>query len=348
MTKRWCINFVLAFIVLCVLGGGVTIVIDPYFHFHGPLPVFEYKIYSERYQNDGIVKHFDYNALITGTSMTENFKTTEMDLLFGVKSVKVPFAGAGYKEISENIERALEVNPELKMIVWGLDYNAFYGDADYTKYDSYPTYLYDNNPFNDVNYIFNKYILYEDTYKNVIVYTDLGGHTTTFDEYSNWNADKTFGKEAILTQFSRPAKGDDAQYGKMNTQNIEKNILSLVKDHPDTEFYLFWTPYSIIYFDLINQSGTLKNILTWEKEAIEMMLPYENLHLFSLFNDFDVITDLDNYKDILHYSEDINSYILESMANGEHEITMNNYEQYCQKEWEFYTMYDYDLIYKCD
>ena len=50
-------------------------------------------------------KHFDYDAIITGTSMTENFLSSEFDSLFGVNSVKTTFSGASYKEINQNFYR---------------------------------------------------------------------------------------------------------------------------------------------------------------------------------------------------------------------------------------------------
>lgn len=75
-------------------------------------------------------------------------------------------------------------------------------------------------------------------------------------------------------------------------------------------------------------------------------MPYDNVHFFSIFDEYDVITNLDNYKDILHYHEDVNSYLLECMASGEHELTLDNYEEYCREIWEFYTTYPYDEIYR--
>ena len=58
-------------VALCVLQ------VDPFFHFHRPdTAAYYYELNSERYQNDGISRYFDYDALITGTSMSENFRTT--------------------------------------------------------------------------------------------------------------------------------------------------------------------------------------------------------------------------------------------------------------------------------
>ena len=77
--KKWAITTILSTCMLLVGLGSVTIYIDPYFHYHAPLQGLEYPISNERYQNDGIIRHFPYNAIITGTSMTENFKASELD-----------------------------------------------------------------------------------------------------------------------------------------------------------------------------------------------------------------------------------------------------------------------------
>ncbi len=346
MGKQWCLGFIATFTFFMMVFSGMTVFIDPYFHYHKPLNGFSYRIYNERYQNDGIVKHFDYDALITGTSMVENFKTSEMDTLFGTHTIKVPYSGASYKEIRENLERAIRSNPKLQIVVWGLDYNRFYGDFNATLYDSYPTFLYDDCLWNDVQYFCNKSVLIGETYMNVIAFTRGGGRTTTFDEYNNWNAKHSFGKAGVLNGFKRPVQREEAPKEELNNQNIEVNVLSLVNAYPEIDFYLFWTPYSIVYFDTLQRGGTLRNVLQWEKEALALLLPYKNVHFFSFFDEFALITDLDNYKDSVHYHENINSYMLKCMAKEVHRVTLDNYKDYCQRVWDFYTTYDYDAIYK--
>ena len=69
--KKWGIVFIFSTIILLVGLGAVTIIIDPYFHYHAPLNNLQYPIYDERYQNDGIVKNFNYDAIITGTSFAK-------------------------------------------------------------------------------------------------------------------------------------------------------------------------------------------------------------------------------------------------------------------------------------
>lgn len=103
--NKWLKKCILALVGSVVLIVVLCFIFDPYFHFHKPFPFVRYRLYEERYINDGISRHFDYNAMITGTSMAQNFKTSEVDELFGVQSVKETFSGADIG-LSQNLERA--------------------------------------------------------------------------------------------------------------------------------------------------------------------------------------------------------------------------------------------------
>ena len=94
--KIWCFLVAAFTVIPLLLLAGITVIVDPYFHYHAPLEFLEYPLDNQRYQNDGIVKHFEYDAIITGTSMTENFHTSDLNRLFDVNSVKIPFSGGSY------------------------------------------------------------------------------------------------------------------------------------------------------------------------------------------------------------------------------------------------------------
>ena len=102
----------LAIVVAILSGMGFLVYqVDPYIHYHAPhVDRYFYSLDNQRSQNDGISKHFEYDAMITGTSMTENFRTSEMDEIFGCHSIKVPFSGGSFKEINDNVTKALEAN----------------------------------------------------------------------------------------------------------------------------------------------------------------------------------------------------------------------------------------------
>ena len=94
------------------------------------------------------------------------------------------------------------------------------------------------------------------------------------------------------------------------------------------------------------QSGKLDRQLEAEKYCIELLLECENIHLFSFFEEYDMICDINNYKDAGHYSGAVNSQILLWMKEGTHQLTKENYLDYCNNIREFYTNYDYDSLYE--
>ena len=333
----------------------ITALVDPLFHYHAPLPGMSYSLYDERYQNNGIVKHFDYDAMITGTSMTENTKTSEADALFGTNAVKTCFMGGSYREISENIRTALEYNPDLKLVIRATDQFDLITPSDKhvsTDPDAvfvYPTYLTDDNPFNDVEYLLNKSLL-SDAITNVKM-TLTHTPSTTFDEYANWMNMYTFGRDPVLASYSRPPASDKIidlteEDRNLIRDNLKKNVLDLANDYPDVTFYVWIPPYSICYYDVEDRKGTLGRSLDAMEYECELLCDTDNIRLFAFSDREDIVTDLSHYKDMAHYDEAVNSLLLHAMASGEGRITPDNINDYMSAVRTLYENYDYDSIYE--
>lgn len=352
--KKWFVILIVTLLVTLSLFSSVIVIIDPYFHYHKPLENLQYEIYNERYQNNGIVKNFDYDAIITGSSMTENFKTSEFDDLFDSKAVKVPFGGTTYKELGDNLKIAFNYNKDIKYVLMGLDYSHLLDTADAMNYSShtYPDYLYDDEILNDLNYVFN-ITAFRDSLK-VIKYTRDGFFTTTFDEYSYWNDWYVFGKETILESFKsetfekttkKKILSDEDR--KNIEENFEQNIITIARENPECEFYFFITPYSLYYWYIFESMGNLNRQIDGEEYAIKYILnaDCDNIHIFSFNNAFDITTNLDNYKDKAHYSAEINSFILNCIYEGKYELNEENYMDYIDEERQFYNSYDYSVLF---
>ena len=348
-TKAWVVSFLVITLGGLIAIGMFNVFIDPLFHYHKPIEGLAYHFGNERYINNGITRHFEYDAMITGSSMTECFKTSECDELFGVKSIKVPCSGALYKEINDAEELALKYNPNLQMIIRGLDYNGIIQESDACNYTGLPDYLYDEEILNDVNYVWNRDTLIRSL--TTVAYTCLGAQSENFDEYQNWGDTCLCGKDVVLEGYERPDQSEtihsfSEEDKRLVEDNISQNILKLAEDHPQVELYYFFTPYSIVYWDGLNQSGDLLRQLDAEKYAIELMLQYDNIHLFAFNDEFDMICDLDNYKDAGHYNGAINTQILKWMSQDQHRLTKDNYQSYCDRVKEFYTGYNYDDLFE--
>lgn len=90
--------------------------------------------------------------------------------------------------------------------------------------------------------------------------------------------------------------------------------------------------------------GTIYRQIEAEQYVIELILEQENIRLYSFNDRTDIITDLNHYKDKLHYAEWINSLILRWMYDGEGLLTRENYQAYLDAELEFYTSFDYSSL----
>lgn len=345
-SKLWGCTLLALTVLLLAVSGGLTVIIDPFFHYHAPLEGLAYPLSEQRYQNDGIVKHFDYDAVITGTSMTENFRVSELNELFGVNAVKVCFSGATFKEIDENVRRAIAANPEITMVVRSLDGYMLTEDKDAMRTDAeYPDYLYDDSIWNDVSYIFNKEILFKHTMK-VLQYTLGGRETTSFDDYSFWADDMTFGAETALRNYSWDGEGQAAvllteESRQRMQENLRQNVIATAKENPDIEFYYFFPPYSVLWWQERYSAGTLSRQIALCTAATEELLQYDNIHLFSFTTEYDYVTDMDNYIDPEHYNADMNSRMLQDMRNGANQLTRENYQQHWAEAEKFYSTFYY-------
>ena len=350
--SRW-LGFTLGCSLLALAAlGGLVVVVDPFFHFHKPLKELAYNIDSERYQNDGISRHFTYDAVLTGTSMTENFKVSLFDRLFGVQAVKIPFGGGYYKEVDEAVRRAISYHPQIRLVFRSLDKSFLMYDKDeWNPTAPAPDYLYDQNPFNDVNYIWNKEVIFGNI-RAVFANTKAGGHTTSFDEYMHWAPDREWGREAVLKTFGRPEGNMEPvpfteEDKRMVQDNVEQNILAVAREHPEITFYYFIPPYSAAYWDSeLMAKGDFDRQLSALRLMADMLLTCDNIRLFGFDDQFDITCNLDNYMDVIHYSESVGDRLLEWMASDEHRITSENVDQYFDTIREFYADYDYSRIYE--
>lgn len=327
-----------------MLIAALIVIMDPYFHYHKPFGWQKYGWWQERYINDGILKNFDYNAIIAGNSMVENFKVSEFNELFGTETVKVPYSGASFEEVGGGILQGLSTGRNVKYVLWCLDYSQFPVLRLNYEEDSYPWYLYDDNIFNDVNYVFNKEVAYASIYN--LYMSIIRAPVGDFDSYAYWGNTAVYGKEVIYKQHQNLSALILEQDAVDKTiQNIDDNVLSVINGFPDTDFYIYFPPYSIVWWGDLNKGKGIEQHMEMEQIVIEKLLECPNVHLFSFTDDFDLICNLDNYKDRVHYSAEINSRILEWIVRGEHELTKDNYEAYLSDIMFFYTTYDYDALF---
>ena len=348
MNKKWIVWTLAALVIALVLYASVTVYIDPLFHYHAPLPQYQYPIEDERYQNDGILRHFEYDGIITGTSLSERFKTSVADKLFNANFGKGGLAGSCFWEQHERLERAFKSNDKIKYVIRTLDADNLFTAKDENPYGDLPEYLYNDNIFDDVNYVLNKEIFARSL--RVIDYTKMGKKTTTFDNaIVEMSQRKYTGAEAVLACYTlgEPATEEShitEQEKQKLLDNLHQNVTDLIEENPNTEFYLFFPPYSICFWDTQYNLGMVSKIEEAQAAVIEELLQYKNVKLFGFDWDFGTVCDLDNYFDLIHFSTEVSEQLLRYMADGEYLITKENYHEYLADVSNFYHYYNYAAL----
>ena len=178
-----------------------------------------------------------------------------------------------------------------------------------------------------------------------------GVKATSFDEYSFWGDDHIYGKEKMDQSYVRleeDIKNSSLTEEEKNDviENINQNLVEIVKNNPDINFYYFYTPYSIYYWDNADRDGTLIKQIEAEEIATSLLLEYDNVYLFAFNDDIKMIEDLNNYKDMVHYGKWINSMILNDMKNNKNRLTKDNYKKHYKKVMDIYTNYNYDKLFQ--
>lgn len=334
--------------VLLLSAAAAVVYIDPVFHYHKPLEGAAYLFYEgERYINDGITRNFDYDAVITGTSMTENFKPSECDAVFGVTSIKVPFAGAHYKEINENLKKAFQTDHTVRMVIRCMDTFTLIDDKDAQRQEDYPVYLTDESLINDVRYILNKEMVY-----HAFLYAAYGKRetkTVDLDNYAGWESAE-YGREYVLNHYQRHAWIENAGLTEREInlikENVNQNIISTIEENPGCTFYLFFQPSSVLYYDYLFSRGEFYKIWQGQQLAAQKLLEYKNVKLFGWADRYELTADLNEYRDMSHYRAHVNSRMLQWMADGTGLLTKQNQEAYFHACISFYENYDYDALFE--
>ncbi len=83
----------------------------------------------------------------------------------------------------------------------------------------------------------------------------------------------------------------------------------------------------MLWWDNAYRSGERDAVIYNEKQAVKALLEYDNAEVYFYQDDRDVITNLDNYMDIVHFSKDINYYIYDKLVRKEERLTKENYEE---------------------
>ncbi len=346
-SKKWAVSLLSVTFAIVIFFGAMTAYLDPLVQYGSESGPLTYRHYTEMYSNPGIAKNYDYNAVFLGSSMVENATVAELDTYFDCKTVKVPYSGASSYNHKVILDVCYRSDNTIDKVFWALDEYALTTEKSTPRYPL-PDYLYDDNLSNDLSYLLNLDIFYFYTTKDL--FGTLKGRQEIMMKDGPWIDESVYCKQNALASVSYPMSQSENKgknfYDQAAQDNLQQNILPFLKEHPETEFYFYMVPYSISYWYMCKQNGTLDAEIHIMRTAIEEILKYENAHVFFFQDNEEIITNLDNYKDYSHFHPSVNHYMSEQMALGNHALTLDTYNERLDSFYDYLTTFDYDAFYQ--
>jgi hypothetical protein len=350
LTAGWMLP---AAIVLCI-----NLLVDPYRIFHRPWIRDNYYLNNGMFIADsGIINTENFDSIILGTSMADNFSPAEASGIFGGKFVNLSLDGSSIAERSLVLNHALEKR-RLNVVIYSFDWGTLDIASPINTSIAPFAFLYDDSSFNDILVYANPKLLRFAFCGNILVGRPCNDTRKDIEHLTEWysepDAVKRFGglhnwlenqnnveiKNALAGILKAIKAIDSGQVNAVDWAAVAREtsmhqlvfkdyLLKYVARYPGVEFYLFFPPYSRLNFALTKQGNpqAFETYLATLRFVVHESEKYDNVKIFG-FETESFPDDLANYKDTIHYHQRINSEMLHWMKDGAHQLTTSNLDGY--------------------
>ena len=329
MATRFIRNSLLAAGLLLAIAGFINFEVDPFQQYRVPTK-YEARFYRsfQRYENPGVARNYPFDRAIVASSFFENISGSEVDRAFGYgRTQNLCDSAMTAYDAKALIETALSTG-RVKEIVYNVDYNSFSGPPTRVGFgDKLPLYLYDRARWNDYPYVLSIATLRKSV--DILAGRREEGYRTDADAPWYWADGVVFSAANVIDQldphdmnrrYQQPQRTLD---GMM--RSFEANVVPLVRDHPKATFIFTWPPYSILAWIDFRRRDQLEVSLEFKRRFFEILSKYPNVRIHDFQARTDWITNLDEYRDIYHFSPRISDALVKELGAGRERMTREDY-----------------------
>lgn len=320
-TIKWYVavsSIITTLLLLCII---ITYIIDPFLQYR----ITDNKyILNCNYTAPGLVKNYDYDTIIIGSSMTQNFSMDLFREQLHCIPLHIGIGGMTDEDLLEYILLANKINRAKKYYIC-IDISEFA----HVKEANTIKYLMEDDILDKLKYS----ISYEGLIKcvpidialslaSIVGYSlpDSYKYRMSIDKFGYWGHQYSYGEEIVLEGYATGAyKVSDIELD--NLSNTMKTQIDLFFETitPNENYIFFFPPYSSLYWSDAASHGYLDTYLEYEEYFIKRA-EQTGAKIF-FFQDDELTTDLDNYRDTTHYSPAINDWMIYCFANNTHIVT---------------------------
>lgn len=316
--RRYAIALVACFACFIAAVAAIDFAVDPFQQYRKPT-WYEPRFYRtlQRHIDPGMAKHYDYDTVITGSSMMENYSNAEAGQILGGTAINLAMGAATAYELRHLLDTILAAG-KARHVVFDLNFNAFAGSPTAQVVpEPLPLYLYDDARWNDGRYLLQAQTLLRSA---EILFGAGARHARPADHPWAWSDEYAFSKQSVLRGLDLGNINRDFRQGPRMLEGMrasfEANLLPLFRAHPEVRFSLVYPPYSALVWKDFAQREQVEVSLAFKRYVFDAVKSLPNVALYDFQSRRDWVTNLDNYKDIYHFSPAISRAMLESIAAG--------------------------------
>ncbi len=295
-------------VMMLAIIGGFVFAVDPYQQYRGH----DTYLGNQRLEIAGVARNHDYDAVITGSSMAMNHYPEQADSLWGWKTKNFSIMGATDDDYAVILPFIIN-RGKVKNIIFGIDFFSFARQRGAVN-----KYLYDDNRWNDYEYLWNYTSL-----KNAISFL-----IDSYPEQNLYHFNSQSGRKNLLDSYEASYK---TGYNEANftldimKERFDNSVYNVIRRAPDSiKWMVYFPPYSIAEFIIYDRHDNLEANMALKRHMISRLYRLKNVELY----DFQIapwITDLDQYMDLRHHSHKYNRAILRAIHDKEYRATSDGH-----------------------
>ena len=337
--KRWASGLLAGIALLLALCAAVVYKVDPFCYYRMPTdwkPVF----FDERSQAVAFIKHAPADTVLLGTSMGANYRAGMIGETLGGTAARVTLPDGYLSEFDAAMDTVFRYQTP-KRVIFSLDANILHRDESGIS-NTMPLYLYNDKTLDDVKYLLNKDALY---YSAFVLMSNRWGGVVSQEEAFTWDEGIWWNHMTALDNYQRPEVVETPLAADAWFPETDANLAVVerwVTEHPETEFHIFFPPYSILFWDKTARLGQTDATFAMLERACKRLLQHDNVQVYGFLMDAEIVEDLDNYCDYVHHSGEVCEWVLSDIAAGENCLTEENLHETLANWQDFVVNYNYD------
>lgn len=328
-SKKWLIAVARLCMILMVVMMGMTYFIDPFFQYH--VKDHQYML-NTKYVSPGLIKNYDYDTIMIGSSMTQNFDMQDFADEMDCKPLLIGSGGINLQEMVEYIELAQSQGKASDYYICA-DLYLFAQENDSTNIQ----YLFEDSALSTIKYVLSFEAWFRFMPVDVALTTakKLGitlpaafEKKMSIASYQYWGDEEIYGEDIVIERY----KNGRYSISDVDTENLYPRMVEQIDllfeklDSSNENIYFFFPPYSALYWCEVQDSGYFNEYLRAKKYLIQQAT--DNGCVVYDFQSDELIQDLNNYKDYTHYSPQINLWMLQCFSEGRYVVTEENSAEY--------------------